>query len=194
MENFEFDGVEAAQGGSLTMPGTIGIFNISEVEFVKSKEKQTTGMKFTLSAKEILVAGVLTPEESSFNHTFYMTPKALNRTQYLHEVMFDTKLSGTLSEQHLIAAFKGKDVALKVTGQVGDTNGKGYPNLPYAGFAKKVSEFKSNPSILKFSSSEHLEIEEALEAMRKSRSGNADKESGEGAPAAAGAAKSGKAF
>lgn len=195
MESFSFDGVQAAEGISMTMPGTVGLFNIGKVEFGASKEKQTTYMKLTFQSKKVRnEQGQLIDEESSFNHSFYMTPGALKRAQYLAKVMFDQEFTGTLTETQLTQAFLNKDVALKVSGQVSD-KGKGYPELSFAGFAMKASEFLQDPGKLTFNSTERSAVVEALQAIKDSRSSNADSEGASGAiaPAAvSGAAK--KAF
>lgn len=189
MEAFNFDEVEVPSGISMTMPGTIGLFNIGKVEFGNSKTNQTPFMKLTYNCKKRRENdGKLVDEQSSFNHSYYMTSTgtkggALQRVQYLAEVMFGQKFSGKLSEEALTQAFLGKDVALKVSGQTGN-NGKGYPDLSFAGYAKKASDFLADPSILSFNSQEAADIKDALDAIKESRSSNADSEaSGAGAPA-----------
>ena len=112
-----------------------------------------------------------------------MTQEAAKRVQYLQTVINGVKFTGVMTEQMLIMSFLNKQVALKVTGRAAD-NGKGYPDLGYAGFAMNVTDFKANPSKLDFSSSERGEINDALEAIKSSRSTNADKEAGAGAPSA----------
>lgn len=180
---FSFDGVQAATGVSMTMPGTVGLFNISKVEFVESNVKKTTGMKQTYLCKKVrLEDGSLVDEASSFNHTYWMSPGALPRVQYLAEVLLDQKFAGNMTKESLISAFEGKDIALKVIGQVNEEKGKGYPDLAFAGFAKKASEFLADPSILQFDTSDRRLIEEAMNAIKSSRSSNADQE-GASAPA-----------
>lgn len=189
MEQFGFDDVKAASDIPLTPPGTIGLFAISKVEFIKSKEKETTGMAHTYTCKKVRAQdGTLKDEISSFRHTYWMSSAALGRVQYLAKVMFDAEFKGQLTETQLIAAFQDKDIALKVVGQVNEEKGKGYPDLTYAGFAKKASEFVASPAILQFTTTEQGLIDDALEAMRSSRPSGADKE---GAPALS---SSGKAF
>lgn len=184
MENFDFEGVQAASG-SMTMPGTIGVFTIEKVEFVKSTQKQTTGMKHIYRCKSSRAEdGTLVPEESSFNHTYWMSHAALGRVQYLSKVLFDKEFEGQITETQLVATFEGKDIALKVTGQVNEEKGKGYPDLPFAGFAKKASEFIADTSILQFNKAEIALIADAMDAIKNSSSGKADLEgaAGTGAP------------
>lgn len=181
-ESFSFDGVEAASG-SMTMPGTVGVFTIQKVEFVKSKEKQTTGMKHVYHCTKARGEdGKLVPEDSNFNHTYWMSQGALPRVQYLAKVMFDKEFEGQIGETQLIAAFEGKEVAMKVIGQVNEEKGKGYPDLPFAGFAKKASEFVADPSILQFNASERGLISDALDAIKSSRPAAADSEGGAAGP------------
>lgn len=175
--DFNFEGVEAAKGGSFTQPGTIGVFNISKVEFGTSKEKQTPFMRLVFDCQKIKnEEGILIDESSSFPHEFYMTTAALKRVQYLSVVMFDEELTGEVTDKNLIAKFLDKQIALKVTGKVSD-KGKGYADLPWAGFAKKASEFINDTSILNFSAQERASVEEALEAIKNSSSAKADSES-----------------
>lgn len=180
MGDFNFDGVEAASGISMTMPGTIGLFNIGKVEFGASKEKSTPFMKLTFECyKRRENDNKMVDESSSFNHAFYMSSEgALKRVQYLALVMFGQEFTGRLTEAQLTAAFLGKKVALKVSGQVGN-NGKGYPDLSFAGFAKKIEECEN----LSFNSQEAADIRDALEAIKEARSSNSDKET-EAAPSA----------
>lgn len=177
-----FDGVEAAVGISMTMPGTIGLFKIEKVEFGLSKEKQTPFMKLNFACQKVRQNdGTLVDEQSTFNHSFYMSPAALKRVQYLAKVMFGQEFTGSLNEQQLTIAFEAKTVALKVTGQVSD-KGKGYPDLSFAGYAKSASEFIADTSILSFNAQESRDVADALEAISSSKASNADQESQASSP------------
>lgn len=151
----------------MTLPGTIGMFEITNVEFTTSTQKQTKGMKITFTGED----------GSSFSHTFWLTPDALSRIQYLAKHTLKQTFNGTMSEAQLIASFKSKKLPLKVIGQVGQ-NGKGYPDLAFAGFsADTVAE-------LQFSTKDQQLIDAALLAMQNSRSSNADTEKSVPTPAA----------
>ena len=131
-----FDGVEEAQGSNMTEPGIIGMFTITEGEFISSKSKGTPGVKFTFEEEG----------GSSFNHTFWLKPKALNRIQHLAKHAAKTSLSGSLQPAQLIAMFKGKVIPMKITAQINVEKGRVYPDLPYGGFtAESIDELKFNP-------------------------------------------------
>lgn len=173
MEPLDFGGVAAASEYSMTSPGTRGIFVIDVVAFGTSKEKSTPFMELTFVNKA---------ESTSFRHKFYLTAGALPRIQYLHVQVNGSEITAgsmdqTALEAKLTAAFKGKEVALKTTGQVNEDNGKAYVDLPYSGFAKPAAAYKSDPNILKFTPQETGLVNEALAAMTKSRPQNADTES-----------------
>lgn len=163
-----FDNIETASERIMTQPGTIGVFKIAKVEFGESKQKGTKYLKMIFEDKN-----------SSFNHSFYMVEKALSRLQSLAKAVLGAELRGDNSNEQLIAKFTGKQVALKVTGQVSD-QGKGYPNLSFGGFCKPAGEVQ----FLEFNSKEDEEIEAAKAAMARNTTATADVESGEPAVAA----------
>lgn len=166
-----FDGIEAAADRIMTQPGTIGVFKIVKPEFGESKEKHTRYLKLVFEDKT-----------SSFSHSFYLSEKALPRLQSLAEASLGAKLTGNLNDEQIIAKFTGKEVALKVTGQV-STTGKGYPNLSFGGFCKPKGEVQ----FLEFNSKEVEEIEAAKAAIARNPGASADQESAgtaTGAPAA----------
>ncbi len=184
VREFNFEGVAAAEGYTMTQPGTIGLFLIEKIEFGESKTKKTPQMKLFFTCKmRVDEKGQLVDDNSTFNHPFYMgSDGALKRVQYLAKVIRGEEFTGRLTTAQLEATFLNKEIGLKVTGQVGD-NGKGYPALSFAGFAKPAAEFKADCSILSFNSTEAAEIREALEAIASSRSTNADSEDSAGAAA-----------
>jgi hypothetical protein len=159
MVNLNFDNVTAAAEKIMTPPGTIDVFKISKVEFGSSKNKQTGFMKLTFENKD-----------SSFNHSFYFSEKALPRIQSLAEAL-GSKLAGAMTDESLTARFLNKEIGLKVTGQVSD-QGKGYPNLSFGGFCKPKTEVQ----FLAFNSKEKEEIEAAKSAMARNSSNTADQE------------------
>jgi hypothetical protein len=173
---FSFGGVAAATELELTMPGTIGIFDITKVEFGESKEKKAPYMRHVYTLKQILdpeTKELKAAKPSSFNHDFYLNSAAvMARTQYLHKVMYGTEMTENANVAQLTAKFQGKEIALKVSGKVGD-NGKGYPDLAFAGFAKKPEAVKE----LAFTAQEKGIIARAMAAIESGNLGNADKES-----------------
>lgn len=134
MSGFNFKGVEEAKGGSLTRPGTIGVFKISEVKFANSEQKGTLYMGVTFSRKE-----------DEFSHRFYMSEKALGRVKSLvkHSNGGVELNDENVSQERLIAILTGKEIGLKVTARIDEANGKAYPDLVFGGFCSdpdKVSE------------------------------------------------------
>jgi hypothetical protein len=167
---FDFTGVDSAASKPLTKPGTIGVFKIQKVEFKGSKNKGTPTMEVQFEN-----------EDSSFTDRFFLkgsdddkTKKMLGRIQSLFESIYgpDGKLKGQINEEQIKVKLVGKELALKVSGEV-SSNGKGYPRLSFGGFCKPKNEV----SFLSFTSDEKKAIDEALEAIEASRSGNADSES-----------------
>lgn len=168
-----FAGVDEARDKGFTSPGTIDIFEITNIEFVESPN----GKPYMKTRFE--------NASSSFNHNFFLTEKALPRVQALATYTLDRKLDGEMTEDSLKAAFMNKKLALKVTGRVGD-NGMGYADLPFGGYGKPVSKLEELTSI-GFSTSEQTGIDEAIEAINASRSASPDSESSTaGTPAIAG--------
>jgi len=158
---FSFTNVESAEGYNNTEPGTIGIFTITETEFVKSKDKGTPGLKCTFTHKL---------DSSSFPHTFWLTANALPRIQHLAEHALKQKLSGDLTGANLCQMFKGKEIPLKVTAQIDEKRGRVYADLPFGGFsANDVSE-------LKFSAAEKAQIDKSKGVTEASNVANADTE------------------
>ena len=156
----DFDGVEEAQGSNMTMPGTIGMFTISDCVYAPSKDKGTPGLKFTFDSAD----------GSSFTHTFWLTGKALSRLQHLAKHALNTSLSGKIQTSQLVVSFKGKKVALKVTAQINESNGRVYPDLPFGGFAAdKVED-------LKFNGRELEEIEKGKALAARTNNSQADAE------------------
>jgi hypothetical protein len=138
-----FDGVEEAKGGNMTMPGTISTFKIKAVGFDNSTNKGTRGMNIEF---------VDTNDGSSFKHTFWLSQKALTRVQHLVSHACKQKLQGQVSEPQLKAMLENKILPLKVTAQITSEN-KVYPDLSFGSFtADDINE-------LSFTSSEREDIE-----------------------------------
>jgi hypothetical protein len=172
VKSFDFSGSKAAEELILTLPGTIGIFNIGKIEFGESKDKKTPFMKLVFDAKMVREGDKMVPQKSSFNNSFYLTAGAMDRLQYVHKVLYGTEMTGVIDTATLTQKFLNKEIALKVTGQINTTNGKGYPDLGFAGFAKKPSEIDQ----LSFSKKEEALNAKVNEAIIHGGSDNADKE------------------
>jgi len=154
---FNFNGVKAAEEGKgFTAPGTIDVFTVEKIEF-KTKDNGNEYFETTFARKE-----------DSFREYFYLTEKAAERFVYLYEKMIGT---ATLpeSEAGIISALTGKSIALKVIGSVNQQTGKGYPGLPYSGFARPVAEIGE----LSFTNSEKGKIDAAIAAQMQAAAGAA---------------------
>jgi hypothetical protein len=150
---FSFDNVQAAEEGKgFTEPGVIDVFTISKVEYKKNESNGKESFEVTFERKE-----------DSFREYFHLTEKAAPRFMYLYEKVMDTK-NLPENEQGIITALTGKSIAIKVIGSVNEQSGKGYPCLPFSGFAKPVGEVGD----LKFSNTEIGKIEAAKQAQRSS--------------------------
>jgi len=148
---FNFNNVKAAEEGkAMTPPGTIDAFNIEEVRYDTKNGKELFEVTFTRKT-------------DSFREYFYLTEKAAERFVYLYNKVMGTEQIPE-SEQGVITALTGKSIGLKVIGSVNQTSGKGYPSLPYSGYARPVA----NLDELSFSSSDQNKIDGALAAQRSS--------------------------
>ena len=138
----------AEESRPLTKPGTIAAFTIEEIEYKDQDGKEWFEVTFG-------------NEDSSFREYFYLTEKAAPRFVYLYE-----KVTGSDAvpehENGIIAALKGRKIALKVIGRVNETNGKGFPCLPFAGFARPVNQIEE----LSFNSRDKENIRAALDAIQ----------------------------
>jgi len=152
---FNFENVKAAEEGKpMTLPGTTAIFNIEDIEF----KQDNNGKEFFLVT--------FARNEDSFREYYYLTEKAAERFVYLYEKVMGTD-SLPEQEEGIIRALKGKPIALKVSGNVNPDTGKGYPSLSFSGYARPVSLINE----LSFNSVEKRNIEEALEAQRRTSRG-----------------------
>lgn len=137
----------AEEGRPMTPPGTIAVFTIEDIKFDEKNDKEFFEVTFGR-------------KEDSFREYFYLTPKAAERFVYLYE-----KIMGTDNlpdnENGIMAALNGKSIALKVGGKVNEQTGKGYPSLPYAGFARPIAAIEE----LSFSNSELGKVEAAKQAQ-----------------------------
>jgi hypothetical protein len=149
---FNLNSVNAAEEGrSMTAPGTIAVFTIETIEF-KEKENGKEYFEVTFGRKE-----------DSFREYFYMTEKAAERFVYLwQKVMGEVAIPE--SEVGIIAGLKDKQVALKVIGSINVRTGKGYPGLPYTGFARPVAQIDE----LFLTNSDKTKVAAIIEAQTQS--------------------------
>ena len=158
MAGINFKGVVEAKDKLSTRPGTIGVFTISDVKFDTTKNKGTYYMGVTFSRSN-----------DEFNHSFFLTEKSLSRIQSLVKHAAGVKLDSEVMEEKLIALLKGKNVALKVTARIDETNGRAYADLGFAGFCKDADDVGS----LVFSSKEE-ELNKKAAEIYASYSSKAD--------------------
>jgi hypothetical protein len=156
----------AEEGKGFTEPGVIDVFAIAKVEFKVNETNGKESFQVTFERKE-----------DSFREYFHLTEKAAPRFIY-----FYSKVTGTEnlpeSEQGIITALTGKSIAVKVIGSVNEQSGKGYPCLPFAGFARPADLI----SELKFSNNELGKIEGAKLAQRSSAAATSTQNGSESAP------------
>lgn len=146
---FNFNDVKAAEEGKpMTPPGTIAVFTIEEVKFNQANGKENFQVTFSRN-------------EDSFREYFHLTEKAAERFVYLYNKVMGTETLPE-SEAGIIAALTGKSLALKVVGSINNQTGKGYPGLPYSGYARPAAEIAD----LSFSNTEQGKIQAVIEAQR----------------------------
>ena len=149
-----FKGVEEAKERIMTPVGTIDVFTIEEVKFDATTKKGTYYMGVTF--------GRLT---DSFNHSFFLSEKALPRVKSLCKVAGkELGPEDELAEEQLKALLTGKKMALKVIPKFDEENGKVYPDLPFGGFAKTVDKKDE----LAFSDQEKANIAKAKQMIAAS--------------------------
>ena len=131
MAGINFKGVEEAKERVMTRPGTIDVFDITEVKFDTTKNKGTYYMGVTFSRKA-----------DEFQHSFFLSEKALPRVVTLLKHAAGTELDSEVMEEKLIAMLKGKKVAMKVTAKFDEENGRAYADLSFGGFCKSPDKIK----------------------------------------------------
>jgi len=152
---FDLSSTKAAEEGKgFTAPGVIAVFTIAKVEFKVNENSGRESFQVTFERPE-----------DSFREYFHLTAKAAERFVYFYNKVMGTENLPEL-EAGIITALTGKNIALKVIGSVNDQSGKGYPCLPYSGFARSADLM----SELTFSNNEMGKIEAAIAAQRSSAS------------------------
>lgn len=169
--NFDFTGSKIAESREFTLPGTIGIFISTKIEFGESKEKKTPYMRIHWQAEKVKKDGQLVPETSSFSEDYFLTQNALDRINYIHDKIHGGTMSGSISTEQLTAKFLNKRLALKVGGQI-SSNGKGFTRLGYSGYAEKPEDIEK----LKWSTREENENKAVVDAINSGGIGQADRE------------------
>lgn len=160
MENgtFDFTNVNPAEGVNYTQPGTIGDFKITECKYEVSKKKGTPGLRVQFTCLE---------DQSTFSHSFWLTPNSLPKVQHLAEHAIKNRLNGQMTGDQLAGVFKDKQLPLKVIGQIGE-DGNVYADLPFGGFSANTKED------LRFTKSELEKIEECKNAAARASVSTAD--------------------
>jgi hypothetical protein len=147
----------AEEGKGFTEPGVIDVFTISKVEYKLNEANGRESFQVTFERKD-----------DSFREYFHLTEKAAPRFVYFYDKVMGTE-NLPENEQGIITALTGKSIAVKVIGSVNEQSGKGYPCLPFAGFARSADLI----SELKFSNNELGKIEAAKQAQRSSAAATA---------------------
>ena len=129
MAGINFKGVSEVKEKTATRPGTIGVYKVTDVKFDTTKNKGTYYMGVTFSSNS-----------DEFNHSFFLSEKALPRVKSLVKHVSGVELDAEVMEEKLIALLKGKEVALKVTARIDETNGRAYADLSFGGFSKPADQ------------------------------------------------------
>lgn len=158
MSNLNFDNV-ADKGAGFVQPGTIDIFKIEDVE-VGAAKTGTPQLKVTFKTKE----------GDSLINFFAWTQKAAVNINHLVKNATGEKLTGDTTLEVVAAQLKGKKLAMKVTGRIATTNGRGYADLPFASFGAPVDQLDT----LKFTAGEQAKIDSANAATGSPAAADAD--------------------
>jgi len=148
MSNLNFDNVPD-KGAGFVQPGTIDIFKIAEVE-VGAAKTGTPQIKVTFKTKG----------GDSLINFFAWTQKAAVNINHLVKNATGEKLTGDTTLEAVAAQLRGKKLAMKVTGRIATTNGRGYADLPFASFGAPADQKDS----LVFTAGERAKIDAALAA------------------------------
>lgn len=159
MSKINFKGVEEARESQMTEPGTIDVFTIKDVKFDSTKNKGTYYMGVTFARTA-----------DSFNHSFFLSEKALPRVKSLVKHAAQKELDDELSEEQLIKMLKDRDIALKVIAKFDEDNGRVFPDLGFGGFCKDPEDVAQ----LAFNEREKRDIERGREMRSKSKPADAD--------------------
>ena len=133
-EGFDFANVDAPKGGGYLQPGHYYL-TITKSEFIKP-----TGTKPDGSAKTPYLEVTFEGATGSMIEKFFVTPKSIDRLQYLHLSWFDKKLDKLFDSAEGVGAYFAKVLTMKpikkavcVGGKQG-TDGKIYAGLGYSNF------------------------------------------------------------
>jgi len=133
-EGFDFSNVDMPANKSYLQPGyyTLGI---TDAKYVKPDGTKPDG-----SPKTPYIEVTFSGETGALNEKFFVTPKALDRLQYLHMAWFDKKLEKPFKSSEEVGMYFTKVLTMKpikkgvcVGGKQGN-DGKIYANLPYSNF------------------------------------------------------------
>lgn len=135
-EGFDFGNTSVPKNGSYLQPGQYRLF-ISKAEFVKPTETKNDG-----TPKTPYVEVTFEGDAGQMSEKFYVTPKAIDRLQYLHFAWFDKKLEKVFENADQVGTYfqkvlpmKGKEIVKSMTvGGKQGSDGKIYASLSYSGF------------------------------------------------------------
>lgn len=140
MTEFNFENVEAAvpsEGGSYLKPGMYNM-KLHSVEYIVSSQKQTPGMELEF----ICQSANLDYNDAIAKCKFYITSNTLSRLQYLHEGLFNVKMTKKFQNaEEIVTYFKSlipkSTFKPMVAGGTISSKGKLYSDMPYLGFFVK---------------------------------------------------------
>lgn len=133
-EGFDFSTVDVPVSANYLQPGFYKL-GITAAEYVKP-----TGEKPDGTPKTPYVEITFSGEAGMMKEKFFVTPKAINRLQYLHLAWFDKKLEKLFTDEDSVGAYFSKLMTMKpivktieVGGKQG-TDGKIYAALSHSKF------------------------------------------------------------
>ena len=133
-EGFDFKTVDAPKSMNYLQPGFYKL-GIASAEYVKPAGEKPEG-----GAKTPYVEVVFECDMGKLTEKFFVTPKALDRLQYLHLAWFEKKLDKLFTDADSVGAYFAKVLPMKpiVKGvEVGGKQGKDgkiYAGLGYSNF------------------------------------------------------------
>lgn len=124
-EAINFGAVPVATSSTFLVPG---VYSLTPTEARLERGGKSPYLEITFTGKE-----------GSMKDKFYLSPKALERIQYLHNSLYGKPLEKPFTTYEEVAAyfdraFKGKTVTTRVLVGGEESNGRVYTRLGYSGF------------------------------------------------------------
>lgn len=146
MSKINFNEVPSAANAEFVRPGVYE-FRVKSASFEKPEGKKKDG---TDKSTFVRVVFENVSNGATFNESFYITPGALPRLQYLHEAWFDKKLDKSFENYEQVGAYfekvfnaegSKKFQRFMLIGGEEQSDGRVYAKIGYAGFV--IPESKS---------------------------------------------------